>query len=301
MPYQATAYKVMIASPSDVSEERDIVRQEIYKWNAINSDSRKIILLPVGWETHSAPEMGERPQEIINKQILGDCDLLVGIFWTRLGTPTGKYDSGTVEEIFEHINKQKPAMLYFSKKDIPQDRLMSCQIEALSAFKKKCAQIGLIQEYESIHLFREIFFQQLSRKIISSDFFLHDDSSISISESAQTAQETHAKNSDLVELFSENDLASTLSNESILLLAEASQDPHGSILNLDYLGGSEISTNNKQLHTGNDPKSHAIWTEALESLEKSGLISTKSNKREIFKVTKKGYDLSEKIKSQRMQ
>jgi hypothetical protein len=32
--------------------------------------------------------MGDEPQKIINKRILKDADLLVGIFWTRLGTPT---------------------------------------------------------------------------------------------------------------------------------------------------------------------------------------------------------------------
>jgi hypothetical protein len=29
-------------------------------------------------------------------------DILMGVFWTRLGTPTGKAPSGTVEEI-EHF------------------------------------------------------------------------------------------------------------------------------------------------------------------------------------------------------
>jgi hypothetical protein len=35
--------------------------------------------------------MGERPQQILNKQILATCDVLVGVFWTRLGTKTPEY------------------------------------------------------------------------------------------------------------------------------------------------------------------------------------------------------------------
>jgi hypothetical protein len=66
MPYQATVLKIMIASPSDVSIERGIIREALYEWNAVNSDMRKIVLLPVAWETHSSPEMGEPPQKIIN-------------------------------------------------------------------------------------------------------------------------------------------------------------------------------------------------------------------------------------------
>ncbi|MDH0825785.1 DUF4062 domain-containing protein [Acinetobacter johnsonii] len=96
MAYQATILNVMIASPNDVSEERQLVRDAIYEWNAIHSKQFGVMLNPVGWETHVAPEMGGRPQEIINKRILEDSDILLGIFWTRLGTETGEYVSGTV-------------------------------------------------------------------------------------------------------------------------------------------------------------------------------------------------------------
>ncbi|MFH0808929.1 MAG: DUF4062 domain-containing protein, partial [Pseudomonadota bacterium] len=89
MSYDARVFSVMIASPGDVEDERKIVADVIYEWNAVHSRNRKIVLLPVGWESHSSPEMGGRPQEIINRQVLDKCDLLVGVFWTRLGTETG--------------------------------------------------------------------------------------------------------------------------------------------------------------------------------------------------------------------
>jgi hypothetical protein len=50
---------------------------------------------------------------VINRQVLADCDLLVAIFWTRIGSPTGSALSGTVEEIEKHLKAEKPAMLYF--------------------------------------------------------------------------------------------------------------------------------------------------------------------------------------------
>ena len=76
MAYAATVFKVMIASPSDVVAERNIVREVLSEWNIINSDKRKMVLLPVSWETHISPAMGDPPQSIINEQILVDCDLL---------------------------------------------------------------------------------------------------------------------------------------------------------------------------------------------------------------------------------
>ncbi|MDZ7597918.1 MAG: hypothetical protein U5J82_06450 [Desulfobacterales bacterium] len=75
-------FNVMIASPGDVASERNIIREMLYEWNAAcDSAVREIVLLPVGWESHSSPEMGKRPQEIINHQILDKCDLLVVPFF----------------------------------------------------------------------------------------------------------------------------------------------------------------------------------------------------------------------------
>jgi hypothetical protein len=113
MSYPATVFNVTIASPSDVTEERRIAREAIYNWNAINSESDRLILRPLGWESDTTPEMGEQPQGIINRQMLSRSDLLVAIFWTRVGTPTGKFVSGTVEEIEEHQRAGKMSCCIF--------------------------------------------------------------------------------------------------------------------------------------------------------------------------------------------
>lgn len=104
MSYNAKVFNVMIASPGDVASERAIIRDVIYEWNAVHSLTRNIVLLPIGWESHSSPEMGASAQTIINNQVLDKCDLLIGVFWTRIGTATSEYSSGTVEEIEKHIN-----------------------------------------------------------------------------------------------------------------------------------------------------------------------------------------------------
>ena len=55
MSYPAQVFNVMIASPSDVAAERGLVREIVHEWNAVHSFRRRIILQPVGWETHSSP------------------------------------------------------------------------------------------------------------------------------------------------------------------------------------------------------------------------------------------------------
>jgi hypothetical protein len=109
MSFRANVLKVMIASPGDISEERRVVTEEIYRWNFANASARHLVLLPIKWETHSTPQMGSSPQTIINRQILDDADIVIGIFGTRIGTPTEKHVSGTVEEIKEHVAAGKTA------------------------------------------------------------------------------------------------------------------------------------------------------------------------------------------------
>jgi hypothetical protein len=120
--YQAKVVRVMVASPGDVTEERDVIRDVIDKWNVANAKTFGVMLEATGWETHSFPELGARPQELINDRILKDCDLLIGVFWTRLDTPTSKAPSGTVEEIEKHVAAGKPTMIYFSSKPIAPEK-----------------------------------------------------------------------------------------------------------------------------------------------------------------------------------
>src|SRR5437867_2217414 len=166
MSYRARVIKVMIASPSDVSGERHAIRNVIQEWNNTHAEDKNIVLMPVGWESHSAPAMGDRPQAIINKQVLADCDLLIAVFWTKLGTPTGKAVSGTVEEIDEHVKAKKPAMIYFSTIPVLLESVDPDQHKVLREFKEQLRQRGLYEEYESPEAFREKLTRQLAQTVL---------------------------------------------------------------------------------------------------------------------------------------
>ena len=165
MAYDGRVYRILIASPLDVEEEREIAVRVIQEWNDLNSYSRKVILLPLRWETHTAPEYGTRPQEVINRAIVDHCDLLVGIFWTRIGTPTGDAESGTLEEIDRAGKAGKPIMLYFSKVGIDPDRIDLDQVRRLKDFKESTYPNSLTESYKSMIDFRDKFSKQLELKI----------------------------------------------------------------------------------------------------------------------------------------
>lgn len=147
MSYDARVLRIVIASPSDVQTEREIIARTILKWNDEHSINLNTVLLPVRWETHSSPEYGRHPQDVLNDQLIDSCDILIGVFWTRLGTPTNDHTSGTVEEIERFHNAGKPVMLYFSNaKQSPADIDIE-QLQALREFRKAVEKRALIEEF----------------------------------------------------------------------------------------------------------------------------------------------------------
>jgi len=165
MPQQGLIFRILVASPSDCVQERKAVPEIIYSWNAANSLRSAAILEPVLWETHATPAMGDRPQALINKQLVQQCDLLIGVFWTRLGTNTGVAESGTAEEIEEFRKDGKPVLLYFSSAPVIPESIDHEQYQKLIAYKKTLQDQGIVFSYDSVGAFRELLQRHLASTI----------------------------------------------------------------------------------------------------------------------------------------
>jgi hypothetical protein len=148
--FKSETYRVLIASPSDLEEERQAATEVINEWNAQNAAAEATVLLPVKWETHAMPEAGVRPQGAINCQLVGSSDLLIGMFWTKIGTSTGVADSGTVEEIDQFVSAEKPAMLYFSSRPVDPNKIDFKQHKKLRQFKNETYKTALVGGFSSI-------------------------------------------------------------------------------------------------------------------------------------------------------
>lgn len=273
--YRATVYKVMIASPSDVEQERGIVRRAIHEWNVIHSHKERIVLLPVGWETHCAPSMDDRPQAVINKQVLADCDLLIAVFWTRLGTPTGEAISGTVEEIEEHLQAGRPAMLYFSSAPVSLDSVDQEQYQALVGFRESCQQRGLVERFETSAVFENKIRRQLAQTV-NRHFMSSEDSGRSTREARSDAPVPD-------------------SESARELLIEASKDRDGHILRVRTASGRHVQTNGRDFVLGGDPRSAAKWDGAVDKLIGLGLIKQSDSKGEVFGITDQGYEVVSRL------
>lgn len=146
MPIPVTAYKVLIGSPSDVSPERKIVESAIHTWNSMNGLDKEKILIPVMWESDSVPLQGDRPQGILNNLMVKKCDIIIAVFWSRLGSDTGAEKSGTVEEIKYFIKERRPALVYFSTQPLPQNHDPD-QWAKLTCFKKEIRTGGIQADF----------------------------------------------------------------------------------------------------------------------------------------------------------
>jgi nucleoside 2-deoxyribosyltransferase len=149
MPRLATVLEVLIASPGDVAAARDLIEDTLHDWNAAHSRTSGVVLQPIRWETHARPEMGDRPQAIINRQIVDSADLLIGVFWTRLGTDTGVASSGTAEEIGRFVASGKPVALYVSEEPAQLDKIDLDQYQRLKLFRAGIEKSGLLATYSS--------------------------------------------------------------------------------------------------------------------------------------------------------
>jgi hypothetical protein len=263
MGFQANVLKVMIASPGDVTAERDIVTEELYRWNNANAVSRGLMLHPVKWETHSSPQMGAHPQKILNERLLIDADIVVGVFGTRIGTATTEYISGSVEEIKKHVAAGKLAMLYFSHVAVDPNSIDHAQWAALQQFKEECRTGGLYAEYSSHEQFRADFGQHLAIELNKPQYRW-------LIRPAETVEPREPELSD---------------NEKRLLISAAS-DPNGQVMTGNTMGGFHVQANNESFVEG-DPRSEASWKGALKRLAEFGYFDQPNHG--FYKVTDEGF------------
>ena len=92
--------RVVVASPGDVLAERERLLRVLDEVNRGVAADRALVLTLSRWETDSYPGFHvEGPQGLIDRVLkIEDCDVLIGIFWKRFGTPVADAGSGTEHE-----------------------------------------------------------------------------------------------------------------------------------------------------------------------------------------------------------
>jgi hypothetical protein len=124
--------------------------------------------MPLHWASHAAAEYGIRPQEALNEQLVDQADIVIALFWHRLGTDTGEAESGTVEEIEKaHARGAHVAVLRCCR-DIPSDALDPEQRQRLDDYLGGIHNSALILEYSDENTLRERVEAILTRVVSAS-------------------------------------------------------------------------------------------------------------------------------------
>jgi hypothetical protein len=158
-------FSLFLAGASDVETEQDVVKRVVGDWNAEHAEARGAYVNLTSWKDSAFPEAGAEPQAILNRQLVDSADIVVGIFWTRFGTPTNSAASGTEEEIQRSIAAGKKVMVYFSDNPIPPSQLDPVQYARIQDFKQRYSSNGLYWSVSSPDDFRDAFRKHLARAI----------------------------------------------------------------------------------------------------------------------------------------
>ena len=161
MPRKSTAFEILIASPGDIVSERLVLAEVIEDWNSAHARPTGIMLQARRWELDAVPSMADRPQALINKQLVDEADILIAVFSTRLGSPTGVAASGTVEEIERLRSTKKPVFVYFSKAPVPRDH-DAAQLQLLNEYKRDLSKAGLYFEFDNDEMLRRMASRHLA-------------------------------------------------------------------------------------------------------------------------------------------
>lgn len=165
MPRSVTEYRCLLISPSDVNAERDALTSTVERWNAQIGNALEARVNLVRWESHSVPDMADEPQNVLNEQIVDECDLGIALFWSRVGTPTSEHPSGSMEEIHRLLNRGAKVMVYLKTSPIPQAQIDLEQLDRLKEIKAQFFQKGVLGEFDTISDLTELVLLHLTSTI----------------------------------------------------------------------------------------------------------------------------------------
>lgn len=169
MSKNVTHYDLLISCPGDIQSEIKVIEQAVEEFNERYSDTIGIFIRTKHWRKSSYAQSGGKPQVLLNKQFVNSCDAAVSLLWTRFGTPTDEYGSGTEEEIEIMLAAGKQVFMYFSDKPISPSKHDPQEYGKILAFREKYKDRGIYFTYSSDEELSRLFFAHLSQHFLSAE------------------------------------------------------------------------------------------------------------------------------------
>src|SRR3990172_1876212 len=149
MPKSISSLRLFVASPADLDEERKILAGVVQELNSYLPQQHGIFIDLISLDAHVSPGVGTDPQNVINQKLSSDCDIVIAMFWTRIGSPTPRAQSGTVEEIenayarWQENSDSVRLMVYFKNTPISPSNIDPDQIKQLNEYQDRLGKKGI--------------------------------------------------------------------------------------------------------------------------------------------------------------
>jgi dsDNA-binding SOS-regulon protein len=159
---QVEKIKIFLASPGDVDTERRHVMKVVEEINRTVAAALGVVLEVIS-SKNAFPGYGKDGQAILNEQIgnMKEYELFIGIMWNRIGTPTPRAKSGTVEEFTRAVRaltrRRKPEVWFYFRQagaNLTTKEELKQKEEVLD-FRAKFRTNGLFRDYKSPAEFRD--------------------------------------------------------------------------------------------------------------------------------------------------
>ena len=161
MAKKVSQYSILLASPSDLSQERDAVEEVIKELNITYGPKNNVVIELLRWETHSAPGISKsNPQDLISKDFGNQYDIFIGLLWKNFGTPTDTAGSGTEQEFkealtrFEQDGEAMQILFYFKTSPVSPEQIDPEQLAKILEFKNSMDKGVLFWEFDSLENFK---------------------------------------------------------------------------------------------------------------------------------------------------
>lgn len=169
MPRQVTQYRVFIASPSGLGDERQRFRDRLNHHTLTHAEPKGVMFQPVGWEETTGG--AGRPQELINEDIR-QCDYAVFVLHDRWGSPSSCNGTKTgveeewdlVEELYQSA-KVRNIALFFKTVDPGKLRDPGPQLSQVLTFRNRieAEKRYLFRQYDSLDQFADTLDRHLAQ------------------------------------------------------------------------------------------------------------------------------------------
>jgi hypothetical protein len=156
---QTNLLKLFISCPSDITSELDSIRLLVDEINKTTGKQGGYIIDTLNWDIDTYTAIGTDAQDAINNQIEDEYDILVSLIWQKLGTPTKRDKSGTVEEINRALdNPTKLSLIYFKTTIENLNEIDLNELQKINEFKSELSSKGVLyKEFNSTPEFETKF------------------------------------------------------------------------------------------------------------------------------------------------